>query len=255
MRLAVVADVHGNVEALRAVMSDAGGLGIDAWWALGDLVLFGPRPVEVLELLDELPEVRYVAGNTDRYVVHGGQPSPHATPADAVGSVDLVERYGNMAGSIGWTRGALVQAGLLHRLAGLPASLRTVLPDGSRLLGVHASPVADDGPGIDPRCTDEVLRGLVSGCVADIVIGGHTHDPTDRLVGDVRALNPGSVGLPRAWGRAQWLVITADATTVEVEHRAAAFDAGSVAAELHDRGYPSAGFLEGLLLGTGAFVD
>lgn len=255
MRLGVVADVHGNADAVRAVMSDAAALEIDAWWALGDLVLFGPRPVEVLELLRGLPNIRYVRGNTDRYVVHGGQPAAHATPEDAVQSVDLVDRYGKMAGSIGWTRGALVQAGLLRTLVGLPTSLRTVLPDGSRLLGVHASPSTDDGPGIDTRCTAEVLSGLVSGRDADIVVGGHTHDATDRIVGDVRALNPGSVGLPRSCGRAQWLVIDADATTVEVEHRAAPFDAGSVAAELHDRGYPSARFLEGLLLGTGAFVD
>jgi predicted phosphodiesterase len=252
--LAVVADIRGNAEALQAVLSDAAASDIEEWWALGDLVLFGPRPVEVVELLGELPKVRYVMGNTDRYVVQGGQPSPHATPADAVGSVELVERYGNMAGSIGWTRGALVQAGLFHRLVGLPASVRTVLPDGSRLVGVHASYSADDGPGIDTRCTDEVLRGLVCGCDADIVVGGHTHDATDRVVGEVRALNPGSVGLPRSWGRAQWLVIAADATTVEVGHRVSSFDAGSVAADLHDRGYPSAGFLEGLLLGTAAFV-
>lgn len=115
--------------------------------------------------------------------------------------------------------------------------------------------MADDGPGIDTGCTDEVLGDLVGGCGADIVVGGHTHDATDRVVGGVRALNPGSVGLPRSWGRAQWLVISADATRIEVEHRVSPFDAGSVAAELHDRGYPSAGFLEGLLLGTGAFVD
>jgi predicted phosphodiesterase len=66
MRLGVVADVHGNVAPLEAVLADAAPLGIDAWCALGDLVLFGPRPVETLDLLGSLPGIAYVRGNTDR---------------------------------------------------------------------------------------------------------------------------------------------------------------------------------------------
>jgi predicted phosphodiesterase len=66
VRLGVLADIHGNVEALEAVLADAGELGVDNWWALGDLVLFGPRPVEILETLAELRGISYVSGNTDR---------------------------------------------------------------------------------------------------------------------------------------------------------------------------------------------
>ncbi len=51
MRLGVIADIHGNDVALRAVLKDADRLDVDRWWALGDLVLFGPRPAEVLERL------------------------------------------------------------------------------------------------------------------------------------------------------------------------------------------------------------
>ena len=45
MRLGVIADVHGNDVALRAVLDDAARYHVDRWWVLGDLVLFGPRPV------------------------------------------------------------------------------------------------------------------------------------------------------------------------------------------------------------------
>jgi predicted phosphodiesterase len=78
----VVADIHGNDVALRAVLKDAGGVGVDHWWALGDLVLFGPRPAEVLELLQDLPGLSMLRGNTDRYVLTGEQPAPHATVAE-----------------------------------------------------------------------------------------------------------------------------------------------------------------------------
>jgi len=104
MRLGVIADVHGNDVALRAVLDDAARHHVDRWWVLGDLVLFGPRPAEVLDRLRGLPGVSMLRGNTDRYVLTGEQPAPHATAADAVGHLDLVERHAAMAAGIGWTR-------------------------------------------------------------------------------------------------------------------------------------------------------
>ena len=140
-------------------------------------------------------------GNTDRYVLTGEQPAPHATVADAAGSIDLVERYAAMAAGIAWTRGVLDQAGLIDVLACLPAQLRPRLRSGAAVLGVHASPRADDGPGIDPGIADEQLWQLLAGADAEVVIGGQTHFAADRLVGGIRALNPGSTGLPRTCGR------------------------------------------------------
>jgi hypothetical protein len=127
----------------------------------------------VLELLLSLPGISMLRGNTDRYVLTGEQPAPHATAADAAASVDLVERYAAMAAGIAWTRGVLDQAGLLTSLATLPAHLRLQLPGGATILGVHASPRADDGPGIDPAIADRQLGPLLAGCGADVVIGGH----------------------------------------------------------------------------------
>src|ERR1700678_3187463 len=143
MKMGIIADIHGNDVALRAVLEDASRCQVDCWWALGDLVLFGPRPAEVLELLQGLPGIQMLRGNTDRYVLAGDQPAPHATVADAAGSIDLVDRYAAMAAGIGWTRGVLAQAGLLGVLDDLPAHLRMRLPNGIEVLGVHASPSAD----------------------------------------------------------------------------------------------------------------
>lgn len=113
VRMGIIADIHGNDVALRAVLRDADRLAVEGWWALGDLVLFGPRPAEVLEILQGLPGIGMLRGNTDRYVLTSEQPAPHATAADAAGSIDLVERFAAMAAGIGWTRGVLDQAGWL----------------------------------------------------------------------------------------------------------------------------------------------
>lgn len=249
MKLGVVADVHGNDVALRAVLKDADRFGVDRWWALGDLVLFGPRPVEVLELLRELPGIGMLRGNTDRYVLTGEQPAPHATVADAAGSIDLVERYAAMAAGIGWTRGVLDQAGLLDVLDSLPAHLRLRLPDGTRVLGVHASPRADDGPGIEPGIAGDHLGQLLAGCDADVVIGGHTHSAADRLVGGIRALNPGSTGLPRSHGIANWLLVEDDGDALTITQHGALFDAEAVVADLRRRRHPNAEFVASILTG------
>jgi predicted phosphodiesterase len=249
VRLGVIADIHGNDVALRAVLKDADRLDVDRWWALGDLVLFGPRPAEVLERLHDLAGLSMLRGNTDRYVLTGEQPAPHATAAHAAGSVDLVERYAAMAAGIGWTRGVLDQSGLLSHLTTLPAQLHLQLPSGATVLGVHASPGADDGPGIEPDLADDALRPLLAGCGADIVIGGHTHFATDRLIDGIRALNPGSAGLPRTCGTASWILLGGDGEALAVTHRGVPFDVDAVVSDLHRRRHPNAEFVASILTG------
>jgi putative phosphoesterase len=248
VRLGVIADIHGNDVALRAIVEDARSLGVDRWWALGDLVLFGPRPAEVLELLQSLPGISMLSGNTDRYVLTGEQPAPHATAADAATSLDLVERYAAMAAGIGWTRGVLDQAGLLADLDALSAQLRLQIPNGTAILGVHASPQADDGPGIDPGITDEQLGPLLADCGADVVIGGHTHFATDRLVGGIRALNPGSAGMSRTRATASWLLLE-DGDAVAVTQRSVPFDVDAVVSDLRRRRHPNAEFTASVITG------
>lgn len=249
MRLGIIADIHGNDVALRAVLKDADQFEVDRWWALGDLVLFGPRPAEVLELLRGLPGISMLRGNTDRYVLTGEQPAPHATAADAAASPDLVERYAAMSAGIGWTRGALDQAGLLADLTTLPTQLRLQLPGGFTLLGVHASPQADDGPGIEPASPEEQLSPLFAGCDADLVVGGHTHRVTDRLVAGIRVLNPGSVGMPHTPGITSWLLLEDDGHTLTVTQRSVPFDVPAVVDDLQRRRHPNGPFISSILTG------
>lgn len=254
MRLGIISDIHGVIEALASVIDDGRRVGVDAWWVLGDLVLFGPNPVEVIEALDGLGNVAFVRGNTDRYVLTDEQPHPHSTPEDAAADVDLVRRYGLMAAGAAWTRGVLDQAGALDLLASLPPQQRMVLPGGTSLLGVHASPGSDDGPGIDTTSSDEETASLLEGAEADWIVGGHTHDPTDRQVRGRRALNPGSVGLPRTIGAASWMVVTAQASGATVEHRAVGYDTAAVVDTLHRRRHPNRDFVESVLT-RGTFLE
>lgn len=254
MRLGVISDIHGIDVALRAVLDDARAAGVDRWLVLGDLVLFGPQPVEVVELLAGLPDAAFVRGNTDRYVLTDEQPHPHSSPSDAAGDADLVRRFGLMAAASAWTRGVLDHAGVLGFLDGLASHQTTTLADGTRLLGIHASPFTDDGPGIDTRSSVNELAQLLAGADAGWVVGGHTHEPTDRRIGAIRALNPGSVGLPRTLGRASWMLLDSSTAGVTVEHRTVPFDVDVVIETLNRRRHPNRDFVASVLA-RGTFIE
>jgi len=118
---------------------------------------------------------------------------------------------------------------------------------------MRASPGRDDGTGIDNATDDDTLAELLGGWGSQLIVGGHTHDPTDRTVSGIRALNPGSVGLPRESGHACWALIEADQSRVDVQLRKVGFDIAAVVEDLHRRGYPNAAFLEEVLGGTRRF--
>ncbi len=76
MRVAVLADIHGNLLALNAVLTDlAAAGGADRFWVLGDLASFGPQPEGTLARLTSLPQAHIISGNTDRYLVTNARPS------------------------------------------------------------------------------------------------------------------------------------------------------------------------------------
>lgn len=77
MKIAILADIHGNRLALDAVLADIEAQGgVDATWILGDLCALGPQPLLALETIRPIPNVRIVRGNTDRYLLTGDMPFP-----------------------------------------------------------------------------------------------------------------------------------------------------------------------------------
>lgn len=254
VKLGLVSDIHGNRIALEAVVADASTQGVDAWWALGDLVAVGPEPVQTLELVSNLPGVQITSGNTERYVLTRDRPPPHAH--DVLAKPELLELFAAVAGSFAWTRGAMAAQGWLAWLADLPLDVCTVLPDGTRVLGVHASPGRDDGDGITPHRPESELLQELAGAEADIVCAGHTHQPTGRKVGDVRAVNLGSVSNPVTDDlRASYVIIHADRHGHAVEHRRVAYDHDRFLAGLERCGHPEVDYIASFQRGEQVGLD
>lgn len=67
MRILVISDIHANLNALEAVIEDAGKF--DGTWCLGDLVGYGPDPNECVERIRALPKLECLVGNHDHAAI------------------------------------------------------------------------------------------------------------------------------------------------------------------------------------------
>ncbi|MBS7791458.1 metallophosphatase family protein [Roseococcus sp. SDR] len=179
MRLAVISDIHGNLMALEAVLSDLASRGVDATINLGDCVAGPLWPRETFELLADLgiPTVR---GNHDRWIVD--RPAEQMPPAGLFAREALTE----------------AQRAVLHAL---PATLQFT----PEILAVHGTPTDDTAYLLEEVTEDgrlapvrrAILAERLAGAAPPVLLCGHSHrqavvmGPAGTLI-----LNPGSVGCP-----------------------------------------------------------
>lgn len=155
-----------------------------------------------------------------------------------------------LAVNTAWTQGHIHASGWWDWLAQLPLELRLTLPDGTRILGVHAAPGLDDGVGIIPPMSDDELRALLAPAQADLVIIGHTHVPLDRTVEGVRVFNIGSVSNPlRERLEASYALLEADANGHTISLCYVDYDHQKVIEELQRVKHPDADFLAKFMRG------
>jgi predicted phosphodiesterase len=249
LKIAILADIHGNPLALDAVLEDIQEQGgVDEYWVLGDLAALGHAPLEVLERLAALPRARFIRGNTDRFLANGEQPGPSLEKI--LQDPEALALKMRLASSFAWTTGAVAPAGWLPWLRALPLEMRLILPDGTRVLAVHAAPGTDDGDGLRIRSTDDELQSLLAGVEADLVMVGHTHLPFDRQVRGVRVVNPGSVSNPFPPDlRASYALLTCDSLGYTLVHRRADYDHQSVIEALKRLSHPSEAYLTRFMRG------
>jgi predicted phosphodiesterase len=249
MKIAVLSDIHGNSIALQAVLTDIEKQGgVEEYLILGDLVALGHDPVKVMQLLGELPRASYIRGNTDRYVVSSVQPGPSLS--EIQNDLPRLEQRLRMVSSMSWTAGAVAATGYLSKLEELPLEMRLNLPDGTRLLAVHAAPGTDDGLGVNPITPDPKLRELLAGVEADLILVGHTHAPFDRRINGIRVVNPGSVSNPFPPDlRAKYALLIAEKHCYSLEFHAADYDHQAVIDALERLNHPSVKYISGYMRG------
>jgi len=245
MRVAICSDVHGNPMALDAVLADIARVGgVEATWFVGDSAALGYDPAGAIARLSAIPGLVAVRGNTDRRTVEDEPGANERVVELAAGDPERAVRTLMVVRGFDWTLGAITAHGQRDWLAGLPLEHRVTLPDGTRMLLVHAAPGTDDGDGIEPDLPDAELAELLSGAEADLVIVGHTHFPLDRTVGGVRAWNLGSVSNPITTDtRAMWTLLEADESGYTLTRQYAAYDIETMLAKLEAAHHPTAPYI------------
>lgn len=246
LRVAIFSDVHGNPIALDAVLADierAGG--VDAHWFVGDAAMIGFDPVGAVHRLTALPNLVAVRGNGDRRLAMApGLVREITERFVATASDDEAAVWRSVLADSEWAREALKAAGLYSWIAALPLEERRTLPDGTRVLLVHAAPGTDEGPGIHAGQPEAELRAMLAGCDAGLVFVGHTHQPLDRTVDGLRIVNLGSVSNPpRTDKRAMWTLLEANERGYTIERRYAAYDLAAVRERLERDQIPAREYL------------
>lgn len=180
MKILIVSDLHANLEAVEALPTD-----FDRLWVLGDLVNYGPNPVEVVEFVRDHAAM-VVRGNHDHSI--GFDENPRCSP-----------RFRQMAAETRQYTHSVVSQELRQYLRDLPLKA-TVTADGLRAMMCHAAP---SDPLYEYRreesplwLADAIEPGI------DVELVGHTHLPFRRTLATRTIVNPGSVGQPKH-GRAE----------------------------------------------------
>lgn len=173
--IAVISDVHSNLEALNKVLGTF--TSRDIILNAGDIVGYGAKPNECIDVFRKR-KIRSVMGNAD-----------FACMSDDAGNMNPVG-----AEAIDWTRKELSGAsmGFLRKL---PDKLE-VEHKGKRIVIMHGSPMDPLNDYVFPWASDRILERYLDMTNADILILGHTHVPFIKKMGRKLIINPGSVGQP-----------------------------------------------------------
>ncbi|MCK5760344.1 MAG: metallophosphoesterase family protein [Candidatus Delongbacteria bacterium] len=174
MKIAVVSDIHSNLEALTEVLKEIESIKVDAIYCLGDIVGYGPQPNECIDLIKSVTD-KVVVGNHDSAVIN---------------QTDMMLFNSYARESTEWTRRMITDENYEYLLK-LPLKISE-----NDLLFVHSTPlIPEDWNYILTQHSAEKHFNYFTEQACFI---GHSHRPEMfRSIDDRLIINVGSVGQPR----------------------------------------------------------
>jgi len=226
MRVAVFGDIHGNLQALEAVLPAVERERADAVYCLGDLVGYGASPEDVTQRIQN-SGIPTIMGNYDDGVGFDRDECgcAYRDPAD--------EALGHR--SLKWTK--------THTSDASKAFLRTLRSQirftagAARVLLVHGSPRKMNEYLFEDRPLSSFER-LAASSDADVIVFGHTHTPYVKEVDGVLFVNAGSVGKPKDLDRRACYVMLDLTGARSAAFRRVEYDIASAAAAIRATDLP-----------------
>lgn len=182
MKIAIISDIHGNLEALQTVLKDIESKNINKIYCLGDIIAKGSHPQECVNLIREKCEV-VLQGNCDKFFTS---------------NIDLTKMPPQEIKRIKWNKSKLDDESSKY-LANLPFCYEFYMSGRLiRLFHAHPERINKFAGNIDSikNIYELVLpsSNTISNEKADILIYGHIHTPYVQKMYNRYIINTGSVG-------------------------------------------------------------
>jgi len=236
IKVGVLSDIHGNMEALNAVLEDIDFLGIKNLLILGDLALMGAEPNECISFVKNLSNkynVEIIQGNTDLFICNNELPN---VPDFAKNSINYAK--------------SVISDDNISFLRLLPPQ-KSLKIGNTSILMVHGSPRRND-ENILPAKDIKEIKPMISGIQESLILCGHTHLPAGYQIEKQTIVNVGSVGRPFTEdNKACYALLEIDENkqdSYSIEHRFIDFDVKSSAQKLSEQPFDGAKYLAELLL-------
>lgn len=203
MRIAALYDIHGNLPALVAALSEIDALDVDRIVIGGDVVA-GPMPNECLYKLRLLDQpVDLIHGNGESEVIRYSE----------TGTAGGITPAGDKMAA--WVAKELTPEHLLW-IKEWPTTVSCTVPGLGDVLFCHATP-QEDVTIFSKESSPEKLRRIFGDIPADLVVCGHVHIQGDEWqIGRTRIVRAGSVGMPFGRTGAAWALI--DGEGIHLQH-------------------------------------
>jgi predicted phosphodiesterase len=181
-KLAILSDIHGNLPALEAVISDLKNFDVDNVIVPGDVISFGPFSRQTAECVIE-KGWSVIRGNNEYFLIDyktSRAPAEWNDPIQFAPTVWLDRQFNQKLKTL---------------IASWPDMLNLRFRDAPPIQVFHGTPNSP-WDSLYWTSTDEEIEKLLCSLETDYVICGHTHLPMDRQSRRWRIFNPGSVGVP-----------------------------------------------------------
>ncbi|MFG6147836.1 metallophosphoesterase family protein [Halobacillus sp. B23F22_1] len=235
MRLAFIADIHGNARALESVIKDIKERNVDQLFVLGDLAYRGPEPQRSVELVQEL-DAKVIKGNADDWIVRGVQEGE--VPDDVIEGMNEEKD---------WSCSNMTSDAIKY-LDNLEEEINEDF-EGVHIHGFHATP-EDLFEVVLPTETEETMKErLMGNDIADIYVYGHIHKPYVRHIDGKIIINTGSVGLPfDGLAQPSYAIVDIEDGGVQTSIIRTSYDLEEVVEGVKSSDYPEKDLLSKLLM-------
>ena len=221
MRIAILADIHGNLPAFEAALDHVARQHVDRTIIAGVVVVGAPDSAACWRLAQTL-HCPIVRGNHERYVAHFGRPDAPAEWA--------TERFAPVRWGVDQLEEAEIAA-----IEVLPPYVR--LPELPDLLVVHAS-LRADRDSIMPYTSDQQLAEMFPNLPERWIVRAHNHLGQVRLWEDRTIMTAGAVGLPLDGSpTAQYLLLEQRAGGWRIMHQSVQYDLDAALRRFRETGY------------------